>query len=111
MNTDWFQQRATRLLAEAEARIMNEVENPLDWTEQHHKAIARFQRYLTTRANNFNRARRALEDYLAKRANEVRKEERHEVFKEKNKPEPTIRELLDDMKAKKAEKDRLNQQI
>ncbi len=78
--------------------------------EQHHRAIARFQRYLTTRANNFNRARRALEDYLAKRVNEVRKEERHEIFKEKSKPEPTIRELLDGMKAKKDESDRLKQQ-
>ena len=43
MNADWFQQRATRTLSEAKARIMNEIENPLDWTEQHHKAIARFQ--------------------------------------------------------------------
>ncbi len=110
VNSDWFQQRATRTLADAEARIMNEVENPLDWTEQHHRAIARFQRYLTTRSNNFNRARRALEDYLAKRTAEGRNAERHEVFKEKNKPEPSIRELLDDMRAKKAEKDRLNQQ-
>ena len=44
VNADWFQQRATRTLADVEARIMNEVENPLDWTEQHHRAIARFQR-------------------------------------------------------------------
>ena len=110
VNADWFQQRATRTLADAEARIMNEVENPLDWTEQHHRALARFQRYLTTRANNFNRARRALEDYLSKRANEVRKVERHEIFKEKSKPEPTIRELLDGMKAQKAERDRQIQQ-
>ena len=89
---------------------MNEVENPLDWTEQHHKAIARFQRYLTTRANNFNRARRTLEDYLAKRATENRKEERHEVFKEKNKPEPSIKELIEGMLAQKRERDRLKQQ-
>jgi hypothetical protein len=32
VNADWFQQRATRTLADAEVRIMNEVENPLDWT-------------------------------------------------------------------------------
>ena len=105
VNADWFQQRATRTLADAEARIMNEVENPLDWTEQHHRAIARFQRYLTTRANNFNRARRALEDYLAKRAAEGRKEERHEVFKEKNKPEPSIKELIEGMLAQKNAKE------
>ena len=111
VNADWFQQRATRTLANAEARIMNEVENPLDWTEQHHRTIARFQRYLTTRANNFNRIRRALEDYLAKRAGEVIKHERHQVFKEKNKPEPSIRELLDDMRATKADRDRQDQQI
>ena len=107
VNTDWFQQRATRTLAQAEAQIMNEIENPLDWTEQHHRAITRFQRYLTTRSNNFNRARRALEDYLSKRATEGRKEERHEVFKEKNKPEPTIQEIIDGMMAQKHEKDRL----
>ena len=111
VNADWFQQRATRTLANAEARIMNEVENPLDWTEQHHRTIARFQRYLTTRANNFNRARKALEDFLSRRAAETTKQERHEVFKEKNKPEPSIRELLDDMRAQKAERDRLNPQI
>ena len=111
VNADWFHQRASRTVAQLEAQIMEEAPNPLDWTDEHHKKLNRFLRYQTTRANNCNRARKALEDFLAKRAAETIKQERHEVFKEKNKPEPSIRELLDDMRAKKAERDRLNPQI
>ena len=110
VNADWFLQRANRTVAQVEARIMDETPNPMDWTEEQHKKLNRFLRYQVTRANNCNRARKALDDFLAKRASETIKQERHEVFKEKNKPEPSIRELLDGMRAKKEERERLEQQ-
>jgi hypothetical protein len=73
-------------------------------------------RYQTARANTVAKCRKAIEDYRKNRTAEavraeqlVIKKERHEVFKEKSKPEPTIQELLDQMMAQKAERDRLKQ--
>jgi hypothetical protein len=110
VNADWFQQRANRTVAQMEAQLMDETPNPMDWTDDQHKKLNRFMRYQTTRSNTCNRIRKALEDFLARRANETIKQERHEAFKEKNKPEPSIDELIDGMLAQKAEHDRLNQQ-
>jgi hypothetical protein len=110
VNADWFLQRANRTLAQVEAQIMDEAPNPLHWTEQHHKTFSRFQRYQVTRSNTFNRIRKALEDFLAKRAAETTKQERHNVFKERDNPEPSIEELVEGMLARKAECDRLKQQ-
>ena len=45
-----------------------------------HKKLNRFLRYQVTRANNCSRARKALEDFQAKRAAETIKQERHEVL-------------------------------
>ena len=110
VNADWFLQRANRTLAQVEADIMDETPNPLNWTDQQHKTFSRFQRYQTTSSNTVNRCRKALEDFLAKRAAESIKQERHEVFKEKNKPEPSIKDLIGGMLEQKRQRDLVKKQ-
>jgi hypothetical protein len=117
VNADWFLQRSSRNVARVEAQISEAVEIPLFWADDHHRALTRFMRYQTARANTVAKCRKAIEDYRKNRTAEavraeqlVIKKERHEVFKEKSKPEPTIQELLDQMMAQKAERDRLKQQ-
>ena len=109
VNSDWFQQRATRTLADAEARIITKWKIArLDRaTSPRHRQIPALPDYALQQLQPSPPSARRL---LGQANREGRNAERHEVFKEKNKPEPSIRELLDDMRAKKAEKDRLNQQ-
>ena len=114
VNADWFLQRATRTVTQIEAQLLDENPNPLNWTDQQQHTFTRFLRYQTTRANAVTRSRKAVEHYRNARAAELKAiekshtaEQRLEVFKEKNKPEQTIQEIIQDMVAKKAERDRL----
>ena len=108
--SDWFLQRATRTVALIEAQLLDETPNPLAWTEQQHRTFNRFLRYQTTRSNTFHRCRKALEDFLAKRDAEAIRDEQLENWKQKNQPEPTIDELIDQMMEQQQAKDRLKQQ-
>jgi hypothetical protein len=94
---DWFLQRAHRTVAHIEAELLDETPNPLHWTDQQHKTFNRFLRYQTTRSNTVNRCRKAVEDFFAKREAEAIRDEQLQQWKEKNKPEPTIDELIDAM--------------
>jgi hypothetical protein len=106
---DWLCQRSVRTLAEIEARIFAAEPDPLQWTDSHHKTIARFQRYRTANQNAFNKCRKAVEEYRRDRASERYKEERSliakvriKVFQEKNQPEPSIEEIIERMTKKAA---------
>jgi hypothetical protein len=106
---DWFLQRANRTIANIEAELLDETPNPLHWTDQQHKTFNRFLRYQTTRSNTVNRCRKAVEDFFAKRDAEAIRDEQLHHWKEKNKPEPTIDELIDAMMPKPSPEDRLRQ--
>ena len=106
VQADWFFQRATRTLAEVESKIFASNPGPLTWDGTLHRNLARFQHYQTARANHVAKCRKAIADYRKIRVAEKQVEqkmaitqERLEVFKEKNKPEPTIHELLQQMMA------------
>jgi hypothetical protein len=111
VNADWFQQRATRTVVQVEAQIMEETPNPINWSDEQHKKLNRFLRYQVTRSNTCNRVRKALEDFLAKRAAQAGKQERPDNHKEKNNPGPSIDELIEGMMAQKTEPDHLKQQL
>ncbi len=113
---DWFLQRAIRTLAEVEARIYTAAPNPLEWVEDQHRAITRFQRYRTTHTNNVIKRQKAIEDYRKNRTSETHKDEKQtivkakfEMYRENNKPESQkraeLRERLD-----KANQERLNRE-
>ena len=108
VDAEWFLQRASRTLAEAEEEIFNLGLSPLNWTDAHHSALARFTRYQTARANAAGKCRKAVEDYRKNRTGEKVKAEKHEVFKEKSKPEPTVAECIQQMMERKAERDRIS---
>jgi hypothetical protein len=104
IQADWFLLRATRTLADVESQIFTERFNPLDWTDRQHHAIQRFTRYQTTRRNEFNKAKKVLDDHRKIQATEKRSEEKQDiaqaklvVYQEKNKPEPTFEEMIEDM--------------
>jgi hypothetical protein len=104
IQADWFLQRATRTLADVECQIFTETFNPLDWSDRQHQAIQRFTRYQTTRRNAFNKAKKVLDDHRKIQANEKRSEEKQDiaqaklaVYQEKNKPEPSFEEMIEDM--------------
>jgi hypothetical protein len=105
IQADWFLQRATRALAKVEAQIWNENPDPMFWNDYQHKAIQRFTRYQTARRNEFNKAKKALDDHRKIQAAEQRNEEKQAVimeklaiYKEKNKPEPSFEDLVAGMK-------------
>ena len=108
IHAEWFLARATRTLAEAESEIFNLGLSPLNWTDAHHAALNRFTRYQTARANAALKCRKAIEDYRKNRVTEKVKAEKHEVFKEKSKPEPTVAECIQQMMERKAERDRIS---
>ena len=98
---DWLLQRSVRTLAEIEKEIFEEQPNPRKWTEDDHKTISRFQRYRTANQNAFNKCRRTIEDHYKSRNAVCRQEEklvlqkeRHAIYKEKNKPEPSFEETI-----------------
>ena len=104
IQADWFLQRATRTLANIETRIFTESPDPITWSDSQHQAIQRFTRYQTTRRNEFNKAKKVLDDHLKMEANEARAEEKQEIaqarlaiYKEKNKPKPTFEETIAEM--------------
>jgi hypothetical protein len=70
VNADWFLQRATRNVAEVEARLFEANPDQLNWTEEQHRSLTRFLRYQTTRANNFKRCQKAVEQFRKDRAAE-----------------------------------------
>ncbi len=105
IQADWFLQRATRALAKVEAQIWNERPDPMFWDDDQHKAIQRFTRYQTARRNEFNKAKKVLDDHRKLQAAEQRNEEKQAVimeklaiYKEKNKPEPSFEDLVAGMK-------------
>ena len=105
IQADWFHQRAARALAKVEAQIWNERPDPMFWDDYQHKALQRFTRYQTARRNEFNKAKKALDDHRKLQAAEKRNEEKQAVimeklaiYKEKNKPEPSFEDLVAGMK-------------
>ncbi len=98
---DWLRQRATRTLAEIEAQIFAAQPNPLEWTDAHHLALTRFQRYQTTNTNNVAKNRKALDDYRRHRTTESHRTEkltiaktRLKIHEQKNKPLKSFEEAL-----------------
>ena len=98
IHADWFLQRSIRTTADAEAKIYSAVPDALEWTEDHHRTLARFLRYQTARTNQLAKHRKELENYRKNRVAEVHKEIRLKVFQEKNKPKLTWRQELEEMR-------------
>ena len=114
ITADWLVQRATRQYIQVEAKILAAHPDPLEWTEEHHKTLARFQRYRTTHNNLFDKSRKAVEDFRKNRTQDVVRvqilrlnhervqiaQERLKTPQKKNKPEPTFEETIDLMRKK-----------
>jgi hypothetical protein len=76
----------------------------MNWNDRDHHAIQRFTRYQTARRNEFNKAKKALDDHRKIQAAEQRTEEKQEIlkakfqiYKEKSKPRPTIEEQFEEL--------------
>jgi hypothetical protein len=106
VNAEWFLLRANRVLAEIEDMCYANDPYPFNWDDRNHRALQRFQRYQTFRANAVIKCRKAIEDYRKNRAAEVMKAEKHQIYKEKSKPEPTFEEFIEQVRAQKLERDR-----
>ena len=106
IDAEWFLERVSRTFAEVEAQIYSCGYVPLNWSEAQHQTLARFTRYQTARANAVTKARKAVEDYRKNRAAETIKAEKHEIYKEKSKPEPTVEEIIAQLKQDKINKDK-----
>ena len=104
IHADWFLQRSIRATADTEAKIYAAVPDMLEWTEDHHRTLARFLRYQTTRTNQLAKHRKALEDYRKHRTAEVHQEIRLKIYQEKNKPKLTWRQELEEMRKDAATK-------
>jgi adenylate kinase family enzyme len=105
IQADWFLQRANRTLAQIEADIFNLNPMPANWNDRDHHAIQRFTRYQTARRNEFNKAKKALDDHRKIEAAEQRNVEKQEIvkakfeiYKEKNKPKLTLSQQLLEMR-------------
>jgi adenylate kinase family enzyme len=105
IQADWFLQRANRTLAQVEADIYNLNPMPINWNDRDHHAIQRFSRYQTSRRNEFNKAKKALDDQRKIQATEQRSEEKQEIvkakfeiYKEKNKPKLTLSQQILEMR-------------
>jgi hypothetical protein len=99
IQADWFLQRANRTLAQIEADIFNLNPIPMNWNDRDHHAIQRFTRYQTSRRNEFNKAKKALDDHRkiqavvsAQAEKSYIANERLHVYQEKNKPVSTFEE-------------------
>jgi hypothetical protein len=109
---EWFYLRSERNYAEAEANIIDTMPNPLGWGPEQHNSLQRFLRYRTANQNILIRARKALEDYRKNRAQEAARaqaaehkdekqamdKERRAIHRKKHQPEPTVDELVEQMK-------------
>ena len=102
---DWFFQRADRNYCEVEAQYSTNNPDAFTWDDHIHQQIARFLRYRTSHANSVAKHRKAIEDYRRNRAQEVtreqalrHKEEKLVIYKEKNGPEPTWQEEIDNLR-------------
>ena len=104
IDADWFLDRINRTVAEVESQMY--LCSPLEWTDHQHQKLGRFLRYQTARTNLVTKARKAVEDYRKNRSAEVVKAEKHEIYKEKSKPEPTVEEIIAQLKQDKINKDR-----
>ncbi len=105
IQADWFLQRATRAMVAVEADLYKAKPNPSDWTEAEERKLGRFQRYQTARTNIFKQAKKLVEDHRRARRQESERtikitiaQERLEAYKRKNRPEPTWKEKLAEMK-------------
>jgi hypothetical protein len=86
IQADWFLQRSNRALAQIETQIYRYDVDPMQWNDNEHHALQRFTRYQTARRNEFNKAKKALDDHRKMQAAEIRAEEKHVLYKENNKP-------------------------
>jgi hypothetical protein len=66
---EWLLMRALRRYDEAEQSIHDQVPDPMNWTEEHHKKMERYTRYRTTEERAFTRAFNMLE-HLRKSRNQ-----------------------------------------
>ena len=105
VQNDWFLQRSTRAYASVEADLYAVAPNPTDWTEQQQRKLGRFLRYKTAHSNNVHKSRKAIEDYrkarLVQSAGQQKlaiSQERLKTSQRKNKPEPSWKEHLENMR-------------
>ena len=112
VDADWLYQRSSRTLAEIEAQINAAEPNPLNWTDQQHQTLTRFQRYRTANQNVFLKARKAIEDFGRNMNNQIDKEtrltiakRRLKIYEEKNKPEPSIQDQIQELIRQKYERE------
>jgi hypothetical protein len=104
---DWQLQRVTKAHIDVEAQLYAQSPNPADWTEQQERKLGRHLRYKTAQTNIFLKCRKAVEDYrkarLTENANAEKlnmSRERLATYKQKNKPEQTWTEHLEEMRQK-----------
>lgn len=105
VTNDWLLLRSIRTLVHIESQLFEAEPNPLNWTDEQHKILTRFQRYRTANQNAVAKCRKAIEDHRRNRAAEKRTEEkhsilkeRHSIYREKNKPEPNFDETIATMR-------------
>ena len=58
---EWFLRRKTREYQKLEQSLYQNYGDSIDWSEEDHRAIERFTRYLTTAERRFHRHRNAVE--------------------------------------------------
>ena len=58
---EWFLRRKTREYQKFEQSLYNNYGDSIDWSEEDHRAVERFTRYLTTAERRFHRHRNAVE--------------------------------------------------
>ena len=104
IQADWFLQRSNRALANIETKLYAYDVDPMQWNDNEHHALQRFTRYQTARRNEFNKAKKALDDHRKLQATEQRNEEKQviaverlRIYKEKSKPKPSFAETIADM--------------
>jgi hypothetical protein len=103
IQADWLLQRSNRALAKIETKLYGYDVDPMQWNDNEHHALQRFTRYQTARRNEFNKAKKALDDHRKMQAAEVRSEEKHVIYKEKNKPKLGFLEEIQAARAKAIE--------
>ena len=105
VQADWMLQRAKRSYLQVEAKLLTDQPDQTQWTEAQQRLLGRFLRYQTTHNNNFIKTKKSIEDYrkarLAEKANTEKQniaQERLKIFKDKNRPEPTWKEHIENMR-------------
>jgi hypothetical protein len=104
IQADWFLQRSNRALAKIETKLYGYDVDPMQWNDNEHHALQRFTRYQTARRNEFNKAKKALDDHRKMQITEQRNEEKQmiaierlRIYSERNKPKPSFEETIAEM--------------